>query len=178
MRNTTTAQKLYIRLSNANKRGDFIVIEISQLRRNAMYFAQFMGNDNPREKFFRDLSDETRRIDAEYTGKEYRQKVYDYFKNTATLHELIQFVIESNSKQLTYGYGYFDDTISTGERENWFEKIINGEGITHMIALNEDAPEGAWVEIATYEALHTHNDFEEESLINWDNPAINTLGNE
>ena len=37
-----------------------------------MYFAQFMGNDNPREKFFRDLSDETRRIDAEYTGKEYR----------------------------------------------------------------------------------------------------------
>ena len=172
MRNTTTAQKLYIRLSNANKRGDFTVIEISQLRRNAMYFAQFMGNDNPREKFFRDLSD------AEYTGKEYRQKVYDYFKNTATLHELIQFVIASNSKQLTYGYGYFDDTVSTGERHNWFEKIINGEGMTHLISLNEDAPEGAWVEIATYEALQAHDDFEEESLINWSSSEVNALGNE
>ncbi|WP_148130796.1 hypothetical protein [Alloscardovia sp. HMSC034E08] len=84
----------------------------------------------------------------------------------------------SNSKQLTYGYGYFDDTIPTGESENWFKKNINGEGMTYMIALNEDAPEGAWVEIATYEALHTHDDFEEESLIDWDNSAINALGNE
>lgn len=140
-----------------------------------MRYTQYVGEGDPRTKFFATMNPTTKRLYDQYVNgsdsyarsEVFAKKVFRYLEK-ASLEDIIRFVIFANRYNLTYGYGYSDLSIPTVSVQQWYQMHISeGDDNDTIFAWPHEKPEDAWVEIATYRAYQQHDTDQEEQLIDW-----------